>query len=108
MELILRLSMRSLARHPEAGRLVRMMLFRGLDAHWTNRSREKPHSKSGTLTKTACVHRGDIYNVNVTLYTKNSNRRYNYECRQGFLQDFSVGGEEVRGSVLHEYAAHMC
>ena len=30
-----------------------MILFLGLDAHWTNRSREKPHSRSGTLASTA-------------------------------------------------------
>ena len=45
--------MRVLARHPGAGREVRMMLFFGFDAHWTNRSREKPHSRSGTLASTA-------------------------------------------------------
>ena len=42
-----------LARQPVAGLLVRMILFRVFEAHWTNKSRENPHSKSGTLTNTA-------------------------------------------------------
>lgn len=33
--------------------LVKMMLLSGLGAHITNKSLEKPHSMSGTLTKTA-------------------------------------------------------
>ena len=47
--------MRLLARQPGAGRLVRMMLLRGFEAHWMKRSREKPHSRSGTLARTACA-----------------------------------------------------
>ena len=41
-------------RQPEDVLDVRMMLFLGFDAHWTNRSREYPHSRSGILANTAC------------------------------------------------------
>ena len=49
----LRLSMRTRARQPGTGLEVRMMLLRGFGAQWTNRSRENPHSRSGTLASTA-------------------------------------------------------
>ena len=51
--------MRTRARHPGTGRDVRMMLLRWLAAQRTNRSREKPHSRSGTLASTACRGRGE-------------------------------------------------
>lgn len=49
----LRFPTRVRARQPGAGRDVRMILFLGLDAHCTNRSRENPHSRSDTLANTA-------------------------------------------------------
>lgn len=54
MLVVLGLSMRCLAKHPGEERLVRITLFLGWAVHWTNRSRENPHSRSGTLTSTAC------------------------------------------------------
>ena len=54
----LRFPIRVRAREPGADLEVRIMLFLGLDPHWTNRSREKPHSRSGTLASTACSEGG--------------------------------------------------
>ena len=48
-----------LARQFGAGREVSTILFLELVAHWTNRSREKPHSRSGTLANTACRKKGE-------------------------------------------------
>ena len=45
-------------RQPGDVREVRMMLFLGFEAHWTNRSREYPHSRSDILASTACQQGG--------------------------------------------------
>jgi len=47
------LSIRWRDRVPGEVLVVKMMLLRGFGAHITNKSLEKPHSMSGTLTSTA-------------------------------------------------------
>ena len=49
----LRFPTRVRVRQPGDEREVRMMLFLGFVAHWINRSRENPHSRSVTLANTA-------------------------------------------------------
>ena len=52
MVVTLGLSISSLANVPGHVRVVKMILFFSFSAHWMNRSRAKPDSKSGWLAKT--------------------------------------------------------